>query len=412
VRPRRLAIVATHPIQYYAPLFRRLAERGELDIHVFYGWAGLTETSWDHGFARDVKWDVPLLTGYPFTIVPNVSRKPGTHHWRGIASHELVPAVERWQPDAVLVIGWAFQSHLTAMRAFHGRIPVLFRGDSTLLGETRGLKKWLRRRWLTSVYRNVDLALYVGTHNRRYFRAHGLRDDQLAWVPHAVDNARFADRNGAFAREAAAWQVQIGIPAEAPTALFVGKLENKKAPDLLLSSFLRHVGKHAHLVFVGSGPLEVELRRAASGRSNVHFLGFQNQSRMPVAYRMGHVCVLPSRGETETWGLAVNEAMACGLPVMVSDRVGCGPDLVQPEKTGIIFPSEDGDALGRGLQRLLGDAQLRGAMGAAGRDLIESWSIDTAAERTESAVASFFSRREAALAHIEPVTGSDAVHTR
>ena len=173
--PIRLAIISTHPIQYYAPLFQALAAREGLEVHVFYGWQGPSAGAFDPGFGADVTWDVPLLDGYPYTFLENTSADPGTHHFRGITTPELIPAVEAWNPDALLVFGWNYWSHLTALRYFKGRVPVYFRGDSTLLDEQGGLRTWARRLFLRWVYRHVDAALYVGQHNRAYFKAHGFR---------------------------------------------------------------------------------------------------------------------------------------------------------------------------------------------------------------------------------------------
>lgn len=383
-RPR-VAVVTTHPIQYYAPLFRRLAERSVIEPHVYYGWEGLATGGRDPGFQREVTWDVPLLDGYAHTFVPNESKQPGSHHRRGIASRSLVPMIEASHPDAIIVIGWNYTSHQAVMREFHGRVPVLFRGDSTLIDETPGPRRWLRRAALRMVYRHVDVALYAGSNNRRYFEAHGLRDEQLAWVPHTVDNDRFADPSGAYEREAVQWRDALGIPRDDFVVLFAGKLEAKKSPDLLLRTFLNNASASDHLVFAGSGELEASLRDAARDADNVHFIGFQNQSRMPIVYRLGDVFVLPSRGPGETWGLAVNEALASGRPVIVSDRVGCAPDLVRTGKTGFVFASEDAAGLASAIDavRL---ADTRCAMREESRCLIGEWSIDRAAEAIEHAV--------------------------
>ena len=391
MRPPRLAIVTTHPVQYYAPLFRNLAERGEVEPHVFYGWRGAAgSAALDRGFGTSFEWDVPLLDGYEHTFVENVSGDPGTHHFRGIDAPGLVPAIEAWGADAVLVIGWNYKAHLQALRAFSGRVPVLFRGDSTLLdeqaglvGQARALARRLALRW---VYGHVDHALYVGQHNLDYFRAHGLAERELSWAPHAVDNDRFTDPGGDPEAEARDWRRSLGIADDAQVAVFVGKLEAKKAPDVLLESFFSGKSKLDHLLFCGSGPMERRLVETAGGRAGVHFLGFQNQSRMPVAYRLGDVLVLPSRGPGETWGLAVNEAMACGRPVVVSDRVGCAPDLVRPN-TGRVVPAGDATALAMAVSEVVAPG-VAVSMGAAARGLIGRWTLDEAAARMSDAVRS------------------------
>jgi glycosyltransferase involved in cell wall biosynthesis len=381
----RLAILNTHPIQYYSPLYRQLASREDLEVHVFYGWRGAMDNSYDPGFQQNVSWDIPLLEGYPYTFVENTADDPGTHHFRGIQNPDMIPTISSWAPDALLVFGWSFQSLFFELRHFRGRVPVLFRGDSTLLDESPGPRKWARRLWLRWVYRHVDAALYVGQNNKEYFRAHGLTEDQLYWVPHAIENQRFYDPEGTYAAEARAWRDELGISPEANVALFAGKLERKKAPDVLLDAFRRAELPDAHLIFVGSGPLEEKLRKAGGDHPRTHFLGFQNQSRMPVAYRLGDVFILPSRGPGETWGLAVNEAMACGRAVVVSDRVGCASNLVD-ESNGAVVPAESPTQLRDTLAALFGDAERLRRMKRASRERISGWSMEVAAERTRRAL--------------------------
>ncbi len=380
----KIAIVNTHPIQYYSPIYREIDYKEGVELRVFYGWRGLSEGGYDPGFGQNVSWDVPLLDGYDYTFAENTASDPGTHHFRGIVAPELISTVEDWGPDAVLIFGWNYQAHLRALRHFHGRVPVLFRGDSTLLDESPGPRKWLRRLFLRWVYRYVDGALYVGENNRDYFEAHGFGDDELTWVPHAVDNERFANAEGAE-DQASQWRRELGIPEQDHVVLFAGKLGPKKAPDVLIDAFLGLEQERTHLAIVGSGPMEDELKERVGSHSRVHFLGFQNQSRMPVVYRLGDVFVLPSRGPGETWGLAVNEAMACEQPVVVSSNVGCAPDLVD-EENGAVVPPEDTMALREALKSLLADPEHLQCMGERSADRIHDWSIEEAASRTAEAV--------------------------
>lgn len=379
--PVRLAVVATHPIQYYAPLFRLLAERPRADLQVFYCWEGAARSgAHDPGFARAVRWDVPLLDGYASTFVPNVAADPGTHHFRGLDNPELVDRVLAWGPDVVLVFGWAWKSHLQVLRGFHGRVPVLFRGDSTLLDERPGVRRRMRRGWLRWVYRHVDVALYTGIRNRAYFRAHGLDGDRLRWAPHTVENERFADPDGVHGAEAREWRVRLGIGEGETAFLFAGKLEPKKAPEILLEAFLATDRPGAHLVLVGSGPMEESLKARAEGRPRVHFLGFRNQSRMPAVYRIGDVLVLPSRGPGETWGLAVNEAMASGRPAIVSDRVGCAPDLVADGSVGRVVPAGRVAPLASSMTELAAAPDLRTRMRESAEAAIRPWSLSRQAD--------------------------------
>ena len=386
-RRTRLAIVSTHPIQYYAPVFRLLAQRRSVALRVFYGWKGTSKTTEDKGFGKAFAWDIPLLEGYDFEFVPNVSRDPGSHRYAGIDLPELNERIAVWQADAILVFGWCYKAHLKAMRYFHGRIPVLFRGDSTLLDETPGWRRALRRVMLRWVYHHVDLALYVGTQNRLYYEAHGLHPEKLIFAPHAIDNDRFGGaRGGDLEIEAQQWRRELGIGDDEVVILFAGKLEPKKAPDLLLSAFagISGTGK-AHLAFAGIGPLEAQLRERSVPRT--HFLGFQNQTRMPIAYRVGDITILPSVGPQETWGLALNEAMACGRAVAASDRVGAAIDLIEARRSGWVFSAGNFDALRQCLEKIVqtGREALR-EMGRRSAECIAQWSFEQQIRGIEQAL--------------------------
>ncbi|GAA3975260.1 glycosyltransferase family 4 protein [Mucilaginibacter dorajii] len=367
----RLAIITTHPIQYYAPVFKLLHEKQEISIKVFYTWGEKALEKFDPGFGKTIAWDIPVLEGYPYEWVKNTSTKPGSHHFKGIINPHLITQIEVWQADAILVFGWAYHSHLKALRYFKNKIPVYFRGDSTLLDTKKGIKSVLRSLFLKWVYRHVDHAFYVGANNKAYFKKHGLKEWQLSFAPHAIDNERFAaDRT----TEAVQLRKNLGIDPGDTLVLFAGKLEDKKSPGLLLDAFITLKAPKTHLLFVGNGILEIELKTNASKNHNVHFMEFQNQSVMPVIYLACDLFCLPSKGPGETWGLAVNEAMAAGKPVLVSDKCGCAIDLVT-NNNGIIFNSENVEDLTLNLQKLLGDHSLLNKYGMESKALIKEWSF-------------------------------------
>jgi glycosyltransferase involved in cell wall biosynthesis len=367
----KLAIVCTHPVQYYAPVFRALSDWPSLEVRVFYGWKGATENTTDRGFGQSFSWDIPLLEGYDYEFVPNQSADPGTHHRKGIDCPSMNQRIAAWGAEALLVYGWCWQAHLTAMRHFQGSIPVTFRGDSTLLGEPNGWRKIARRLALRWIYRNVDTTFYVGTRNRDYFLAHGVAPQKLCFAPHSIDNDRFSAIEDPSA--VASWKQELGIAPDALVTLFVGKLEEQKGPGDLLTAFLSNPpDTRGHLIFAGSGPLENSLRENAT--PDVHFIGFQNQSRMPIVYRLANTICLPSYNET--WGLSINEAMACGCMVITSDQVGCAVDLVQDGINGWQFPVGSTSSLAQVLNRVSKmSREEREAFGDASRRIISNWGI-------------------------------------
>ncbi|OQP66884.1 hypothetical protein A3860_00505 [Niastella vici] len=335
---KRLAIITTHPIQYNAPWFKLLNETGKIAVKVFYTWgrAGMG-AKYDPGFGKVIEWDIPLLEGYDYEYVDNISNEPGSHHFKGIINPDLIERIQAWKPDALLVFGWSFDSHLRCLRFFYKKVPVLFRGDSTLLDEKVGIRQLIRRFFLRWVFSHVDFALYAGTNNKMYFRKHGLKEHQLVFVPHAIDNERFCNNPEVNEQKARDWRKRLNINDSDLVVLFAGKFESKKNPELLLKVASEIPNKDIRFILVGNGHLDSTLKNAANGDPRIHFLDFQNQNLMPVVYRLGDVFILPSNGPGETWGLAVNEAMASSRTIMVSDKVGCGVDLVS-HKNGIIFP--------------------------------------------------------------------------
>ena len=385
---KRIAIITTHPIQYNAPWFKLLAERKQVALKVFYTWGQLAaEKKYDPGFGKNVDWDIPLLDGYDYSFVKNISASPGSHHFNGIDNPSLITAIKEWAPDAILVFGWSFKSHLKVIRYFKGRVAVLFRGDSTLLDEKMGpsFKKLLRRIFLTWVYKQVDKALYVGSANKSYYLQHGLTASQLIFAPHAIDNDRFKTGGQINKREA------LGISGADIVFLFTGKMEAKKDPLLLVNSFIALNHPAAHLLLVGNGNLDDQLKalveeQAAAIKSRIHFLPFQNQLEMPAIYKTADIFVLPSQGPGETWGLAVNEAMACGKAVLASDKCGCAQDLVKEGTNGYIFKSKDADDLKNKMAQLVSDHAAVKEMGKQSLQIIDNWRYEKICAAIEQVV--------------------------
>jgi glycosyltransferase involved in cell wall biosynthesis len=393
-RPVRLAVVVTHPIQYHVPVFQVLTRSQHMKLRVFYTWSQTARGAIaDSGFGQLVTWDIPLLEGYEFEFVPNVARRPGPEHFFGLRTPGLNHAVRAWQPDAVLIYGWYSAAHLGALRYFKNRIPVLFRGESTLLDPLPAWRKAARRVFLRWVYSHVDIPIALGSNNRDYFRWCGIPDERIALAPYVIDTERFADAQGVHTRRAAELRHELGIAADTRVVVFAGKLQPKKDPMLLLEAFLS-CGAPGELVFAGAGVLEEQLRARARGQTHVHFLPFQNQQAMPAVYRLGDVFVLPSRGPGETWGLAVNEAMACGRATIASDRVGGARDLLREGATGWIFEAGNREQLSAALRHALScERRSLLEMGAAAQRESRRWSIAAAAAGIESAALGAIAQR-------------------
>ncbi len=378
----RLAILVSHPIQYYAPLYRWLAKRDDMQVRVFFTWHGGERAQMDQGFGKNVAWDIPLTDGYEFEVVPNTACNPGTHHFCGLRNPSLVKSVLGWKPDAVHLTGYAWRSHLLALRALARRgVPVLFRGDSHLLDGRGAWWRWqVKRRLLRIVYKWPAVFLCVGRANRDYYRAFGVPETKLFDCPHSVEVERFAEPEEELERKAADWRKELGVGSEQRVLLFAGKFEDKKQPLPLMRAFLECEVENTILLMVGDGEHGTAVRELADRKpERIRVLPFQNQSKMPAVYRLGDLLVLPS-AYGETWGLAVNEAMASGRPALVSDRVGCHPDVLKPGMNGDIFASGDWRDFQRKLTRLA-------RMDWAGRrQEIKTWAKNWSIEKTGDAL--------------------------
>lgn len=341
-RSVRLAIVLSHPTQYYSPWFRWLRSHTASEFAVFYLWDFGVANHRDPDFGVPVSWDVDLLSGYESVFVPNRAARPGPGHFWGLRNPALPGRLAAWRPDAVLLFGYRYATHLrtVAWCRRHG-VPLIFRGDSHLLDQAP--PSLLKRFGLRLLYRQFAAVTYVGAANRAYFEAFGVPADRLHFAPHAVDHTLFAPDAADHQEAARRLRAELGLAPGRRVVLFAGKLVPRKQPRALLEAFLATPRAGVTLLFVGDGEEKPALEaRARSERgADVRFLPFANQSAMPARYLLADLFVLPSVGGSETWGLAVNEAMHMGLPCLVSHVVGCQRDLVLEGDTGWVFRAGD-----------------------------------------------------------------------
>jgi len=375
----RLGILCTHPIQYYAPLFRLLEQNSYVECTVYYAQKP-DAVRQGVGFGVAFEWDVDLTGGYRHMWLKNKAARPDLASFSGCDTPEIAAIIRREKFDAFLVTGWNTKSHWQAMHAcWSTGTPVFVRSDSHLHKKRDFLKEIVKRATYPLFMKRFAACLAVGRWSGEYFAHYGAR--RVLQSPHFVDNEWFASACSESRQSAARLRRDWGIPENSTTFLFVGKFEPKKRPMDLLEAFKKMlsgaVELRPHLFMVGDGQKKRECEDYASRHAlPVSFGGFLNQSKMPLAYAVCDALVLPSDGR-ETWGLVVNEAMACGLPVIVSDEVGAGPDLVMPGKTGYVFRCGDIDALAERMREMLIPDKCR-TLGQAARERVASFSPQAA----------------------------------
>lgn len=374
----KLAALFTHPIQYFAPLFRALAAQPGLDLTVYYGSRRSTVPLVDPGFGKAYTWDIPLLEGYRNKFLPGLFRETDSTPRARQLNPSIVNEITGEGYDAVWVHGYMVNtSRLAILTALLKGVPVLMRGESHLRVEPpSGMKKYLKYFALRELFKRLAGFLYIGTLNRAYYQHFGVPDSRLFCCPYTVDNVFFRHYAEALAPERREIRAVWGIQDDRPVVLYAGKLVAAKQPLLLLEAYRRVRQKyHCALLMAGDGPLrgavEDEIRRNTI--PDVHITGFLNQTEIPKAYASADLLVLPSRAEP--WGLVVNEAMNFSLPIIVSDRVGCGPDLVASGVNGEVFEHGSVDALEAVLERCVSQPEMLTEFGRASLRRIDRWGL-------------------------------------
>jgi glycosyltransferase involved in cell wall biosynthesis len=378
----RLAYLLTHPVQYQAPLLRRIAAEPGIDLTVFFCSDFSLEKFYDPEFAKEIEWDVPLVAGYHYEILPAIGGSKRITFWRPF-NYGLAKRLRKGSFDILWIHGYArWFSWVSILVAKAQGIKVLIRDDATLIS----LSRTLLRRALKKVFFSIlkifcDGFLAVGSLNRKYYNYYGIKDDRIFLVPWAVDNAFFQ----AKAREASApleeLRNSLGFEKGRPIILFAGKLSERKRGGDLLEAYIQlspdqRTEPVPYLLIIGEGDQRqaLENRAGETGWNSIKFLGFKNQTELPAYFNLCQVFVLPS--VHEPWGLVVNEVMNAGRAVIVSDQVGCGPDLVRNGENGFIFKAGNITSLAEAMQKVLGNQEKCRQLGQQSLKIIEKWGFE------------------------------------
>ena len=376
-RRSRVMILASHVIQYSSPLFRRMAHDPRLDLQIAYCTLQGAKSSIDPEFGVEVKWDTSVLDGYPWVQLPNRSLAPGLGRFFGLVNPSVWKVIRDARLDAAILPGYFYFTAWIAIAAAKWTgTPVLFVTDSHSLRSWRAQSPWKLRfkKWMVRRIFSLGSGIMVSsTGGVEYLKSLGFSGDRIFLVPTAVDNDWWTEM--AARSDRAAVRANWKIPSDASVALFCAKLQLWKGPRDLLEAFAKANVPNSYVVFAGDGPERTNLERRAAElgiADRVRFLGFVNQTQLPSTYKAADLFVLPSL--FEPFGLVVNEAMLCGLPAAITDRVGARFDLVRPNENGFVFPAGNIEELAKILRQILPDEEKRRKMGAAARSRMETWS--------------------------------------
>lgn len=385
----RVLLLCTHPVQYASPVWRLMAQRPEVETLVAYCSLEGAEAHVDPDFGVEVAWDIPLLDDYPWIKLKNISPRPAVGKFLGLINPGVWRLIRSGKFDAVAMFtGYVCATFWIATAAAKlSGIPILFGTDA------HGLRPQDGRNWKIRVKRHLwprlfgmaDIVIVPSSGTAALMRSLKIPEERIALTPYVVHNEWWIEQAKHVDR--AAVRHNWGIPADAPVVLFCAKLQPWKRPQDLLRAFAQANVPGSYLVYAGEGSMRNELEAEADTlaiRERIRFLGFVNQSGLPPVYCAADLLVLPSR--YEPFGVVVNEGMLCGLPVIVSDRVGAKFDLIQEGETGFVYPMGDVNALAGVLLQVLSDRARLRKMGDAAHRRMSRWSPEINIDSTISAV--------------------------
>ena len=382
--PFKLGAIATHPIQYQVPWFKKLTADSDIDLTVYFASMHGTQPSLDPGFGVRFAWDIPLLDGYKWQQLNNVSSHPAVNTFLGTNTPGIRTIIRDKGFDAFLIPGWGRRCYIQAAHeCFRQCTPLFMRGEARLQADDTWIKTRLKKFLLAPLIRRCSAILSIGKRNQEFYEWCGVPRKKLFDAPYFVDNVFFRTRSRSLAMRRKELRTKWNLSEDATVFLFAGKLAAIKRPmDILHALALLQANdtlrsKKRSLLIVGDGILRTECEALTkNNRLPVSFAGFLNQTEMVSAYCACDCLVVPSY--SETWGIVVNEAMACGLPAVVSDTVGCAPDLVENGVTGYQYSMGNIRALADVLEHILRTPNHTVDLGRSAAKRIDKYTIDNA----------------------------------
>ena len=395
-KPVRLAYFVTHPIQYQAPLLRRIAADPSIELTVFFATGFSLKQHYDPGFGRSIAWDIDLLSGYDHEFLPVLGDDTKLSPLRPF-NYGIVARLLRGRFDAVWCHSYARPPHLTALVV--GRLlgmKVFLRDEASFVSSRPGpMKRFVKMRFLDCMKAVLSGILCIGTMNREYYRAVGFRPEKLFSMPYAVDNEWFQARIAEAAARREEFRAELGLEPGRPIALFAAKFIPRKRAQDLIRAFKaiadRPEARRPYLLIAGDGEMGDALHALAGDDDAIRFLGFRGQTELPPLYDICDVFAIPS--DTEPWGLVTNEVMNAARPVIATTEVGAARDLVRDGENGFVIEPGDIDTLSDALLKIFSDPEASARMGRRSREIIDGWGFRQDVEGLKAALRHYFGDR-------------------
>jgi glycosyltransferase involved in cell wall biosynthesis len=359
----RITFLVERPTQFEAPFFRHAARDSVHQLRVLFSAPDLGVATFDPELGREIDWGIDLLGGYSHASCP----VRGRARW-------LAGELRRERCDLVITNGYTRREYLVAAAlARRAGIRTALRLDSVAFGGTPGGLAARRLLYRLALGRLYDFFLGVGSLTVEYLEQCGVTPPRIGLFPYAVDVEHFRHGSMLSAEARTAGRLRLGVPAGSKLVLAVAKLNAREAPLDLLHA-LPSLDADLRLVIAGDGPWRGELERLAAGMGGsaadrVRFLGYVAYPELPALYAAADLFVHAAR--EERWGVSVAEALACGLPVLASSRVGAGRDLIDPGRNGFVYASGDAAELASRAAEAL--ALPRSDVEAASREILARW---------------------------------------
>ncbi len=377
----KIAILASHPVQYQVPIFRNLSKHPKIDLIVYFcSNFGVRKADFDPGFGKKIKWDVDLLSGYKYKFLKNYSLSAlsvGTlgPSFFNLINMGIIKELLKEKYDAILIHGYTTLTNwFSFLFAWITKTPIIIRGETDFLKEGSFFNYFIKKLLLSPLFKKIDAFMYSYIKNKEFFMNYGVSEKKLFFLPCAVDNSFFEKKVN---RNSLKIKNKLKISENSLILLFVAKLIPRKRPMDLIKAF-EYLNKKENIVlmFVGDGPEREKIERYVKDKNlkNIHFVGFKNQSKLPKYYSIADVFVLCS--EHDPSPKAMNEAMASKLPIIATDKVGTAYDLVKNGKNGYIYPVGNIKKLAKCLDKILEDKKTIKKMGKKSFEIVSKWTFE------------------------------------